>query len=294
MAPRRTAQLTPVAVLTGGSGGMAMACARRFRDHHLLLAARSAERLDAAVGRLRAEGLRADACRCDVTDPESVRRLAVVAADIGPLSALVHTAGMPAPMGDSRLMLEVNFCGTVHVLDAFEPLVTHGTAGVLVASIGAHRTFAARFDEVLLTAGEPGFMERMAETGLLAESSRFAYAVAKRGVVLLAQQRARAWGKRGGRLVSISPALISDTNIGKSLAGGAVPSFSTKTYPVWSAVGRAGRADDIAAVIAFLCSPDASFVTGTDLLVDGGLFAHIERHLDAAGRAAWHAHAFAG
>jgi NAD(P)-dependent dehydrogenase (short-subunit alcohol dehydrogenase family) len=98
-----------------------------------------------------------------------------------------------------------------------------------------------------------------------------AYSVSKRGVHLLAQREAAALGRRGARVVSISPGII-DTPMGRlELETHAVMRTMVETSPL----ARLARAEEVAAVAVFLCSPGASFMTGVDVLVDGGSIASL-------------------
>jgi NAD(P)-dependent dehydrogenase (short-subunit alcohol dehydrogenase family) len=85
-------------------------------------------------------------------------------------------------------------------------------------------------------------------------------------VIRLAVRAAAAWGARGARIVSLSPGIV-DTGMGRREYA-AQPLM--KTMVERTPLGRMGEADEIAAVAAFLVSDAASFITGTDLLVDGG------------------------
>lgn len=118
---------------------------------------------------------------------------------------------------------------------------------------------------LVLTAG---LSPHMAD-GRRIEHPGIAYAVSKRGVVRLVERRARTWGAAGGRLVSISPGVI-DTPMGR-LEDANEPSMAG--IVAGSALGREGRPEEVAAVAAFLVSDAAVFVTGTDVLVDGGAVA---------------------
>lgn len=93
-----------------------------------------------------------------------------------------------------------------------------------------------------------------------------AYILAKHGVLRLVRHTSAAWGRRGARIVSVSPGVI-ETPMG--LAEIAAGNGTAEMIDL-SALGRAGHPEEVARVIAFLCSEDSSYVTGTDILVDGG------------------------
>ena len=98
-----------------------------------------------------------------------------------------------------------------------------------------------------------------------------AYAYAKRVVRFLVQQASAPWGQRQARINSISPGITSTPMGDEELAG--PHGEGMRGMVAASAAGRTGQPEEIAAAAAFLLEPDASFVTGTDLLVDGGMVA---------------------
>jgi NAD(P)-dependent dehydrogenase (short-subunit alcohol dehydrogenase family) len=274
-------------VLTGGSGGVAVSCVRRLaREGGRFLLADVAEAALAKVAdELTAEGIAVDVVRCDVSDRGEVEALAARAAAIGPTRALIHTAGIapPAPI-DPRRMLEVNLVGTCLVLDAFEPFMGPGSTGICIASLAAYRRFTHSQDELLAEPLAPEFLDRAAAIAEgLHNPVLGSYALSKRGVVVQCERRAGTWGDAGARLMSISPGLILDTSIGRAAA-----TIHAGAYAEQSAVGRAGTADDVADVVAFLISPAASYLSGGDILLDGGVLAHVNWSADPATREAWH------
>jgi NAD(P)-dependent dehydrogenase (short-subunit alcohol dehydrogenase family) len=275
-----------VALITGGAGTIGMACARALAHHLIVLADVSQDRLDDAAAALRADGGDVLTAVCDVTDQSSVTSLIKTVEAAGELRALVHTAGLSGAMADSPRILDVNFVGTLRVLDGVEPLVRPGTVGVCIASVSGHRTFARQYDRVLVSATAADALSQLTASGAAGLHPRAAYAVTKRGMILQSQLRAATWGSRGGRLVSLSPGLLEDTTM-----GGLVQSTGgeSRAYAERSAVGRAGTTNDIASTVRFLCSPDAAYISGTDILVDGGVLAATDHHLHAVARTRWHA-----
>ena len=101
-----------------------------------------------------------------------------------------------------------------------------------------------------------------------------AYSVAKRANHLRVMAASAAWGERGARINSISPGVISTAMGQQELAGptGAIMRAMVDA----SGTGRLGAPGDIAAAAGFLLGPDSSFITGTDLLVDGGVVAALK------------------
>jgi len=260
-----------IVVVTGGGGEMGLACARRLgqRGYALLLAELDGERRLAAAAALGREGFEVREVACDVSDPVSVRALAEACAALGPLAALVHTAGLSPTMAGGERILRVNLIGSALLERAFRPLAREGTAAVLIASQAAH--FAAdratpELDALLDDPLRPDLWERLADLDPQALGPGGAYAWSKRGVIRLALRAAPAWGARGARIVSLSPGIIG-TGMGRQ-------EFAQQPFMATiverTPLGRMGSAGEIAAVVGFLCSDAASFVTGTDLLVDGG------------------------
>jgi NAD(P)-dependent dehydrogenase (short-subunit alcohol dehydrogenase family) len=270
-----------VAVVTGGAGTIGAACAGHLAEHRLLLLDSSAERLEEVAGRLRGEGAEVTVQAGDIRDPATASAAATTAAELGPLAALVCTAGLSGAQADGRTIFEVNLVGTLAMLDAFEPLAVPGTVAVPIGSVGGHRSFARHYDPILAEVGPEDALARLEAAGALGLHARAAYAISKRGVILQTRIRAAAWGRRGGRIVSVSPGLIGGTTHG-ALVG------ESKAYARRGALGRTGTVDEIGATVAFLCSPQASYITGTDLLVDGGTRSGTDWHETVEAKLRWH------
>jgi NAD(P)-dependent dehydrogenase (short-subunit alcohol dehydrogenase family) len=204
---------------------------------------------------------------CDVAEADAVRAVADRAAGEGTFRALVHAAGISPTMADARRVLAVDLVGTQLLLDAFEPRVVAGSAAVCFASSAAYALGPFVTDEMealLRDPLAPDFLDR--SVALVGGDSGFGYALAKVGVIRAAARAAVRWGSKGGRVSSLSPGLI-DTPMGRQeLEQQAAMRDMLSQTPL----DRLGRADEVAAAAAYLVSDDASFVTGIDLLVDGG------------------------
>ncbi|MCU1428494.1 MAG: family oxidoreductase [Actinomycetia bacterium] len=252
-----------------GVGGMGLACARRLGVGRRLVVADYDEALSSAVAQeLQLAGFDVVARTVDVADAKSVRELAHSAGSEGELRAVVHTAGLSPTMANARRILEVDLVGTANVIDAFCTHARQGTVVVCIASMAGHFWPMDRDTEVRLATAPAAQLIDVA--GLPDDSDPgIAYAFAKRANIARVKGAATAYGARGARIVSISPGIIA-TGMGvQELEQQPVMSDMLARSPV----PRIGTADDIARAVEWLVSDAASFVTGTDLLVDGGVVA---------------------
>lgn len=246
-------------VVTGAASGMGRECVERLRDRGDVLVAVDLRAPDI-------EGTTGVAC--DVSSPPEVAALVERVREQGGLRALVHAAGISPTMGDARRIFEVNLVGTRLLLDGFEPLVTEGTAAVCFSSSAAHQVapfITPEQDALLDDPLAPGFLDAAVDQA--AGDSGLAYSLSKRGVIRAAARAAVRWGARGGRVNSVAPGII-DTPMGRR---------EMERQPIMRdmlgacPLGRPGGASEVASVVAFLVSDDASYVSGIDVLVDGAM-----------------------
>jgi NAD(P)-dependent dehydrogenase (short-subunit alcohol dehydrogenase family) len=201
---------------------------------------------------------------CDVSEQDQV---AALVAGIEDLEALVHTAGLSGTMAPGRRVLEVNLVGTARVLAAVESLLRPGSVAVCFASQSG---YMVPEDPKLFAVLEDPLSDRFFEELALffdVDNSAFAYQVSKRGVQRLVRRKAASWGRLGARILSLSPG-INDTPMNRR---------DEAAHPIMqeiianSPLGRRGTPEEVANVVSFLTSEGASYMTGSDVLVDGGM-----------------------
>jgi len=259
----------PLAVAIG-AGTMGMAVARRLAQRRrVLLADIDAARAEAGAAAICEEGGDACAVACDVTDAGAVARLAERVSELGGLGVLAHVAGLSPSLGDFAAIMRVNLTGPALVAGALLPLARQGSAAILVASLAAHnfRPSDAAM-AVLREPAAPDLPARLAEVlGDEAATSAAAYVHSKWALLDYARRAAAAWGAAGARIVTLSPGLIATSQ-------GALEferSPGKRAMFARTPLAREGTMLEIADAVEFLASERASFISGTDLLVDGGL-----------------------
>jgi len=287
--------VTTVSVVTGGAGAMGAACALTLAPtvDVVLLADLDVDRLAVIAERIgAATTATVSTLAGDLSQPEVVDELAARAQAFGRLASLVHTAGVSPSMATWDDILRVDLVATARLLDAFLPSVVPGSVAVCLASIAGHLgTFEPDMDDLLDRPGDADLVPRFRALVGDEPDPGLTYRLAKRGVIRLCERAAVTWGAHGGRVVSVSPGLI-DTAMGRlELQNNPIKHWMAENTPVGG--GRSGAdtdsvlpglADDIADVVTFVCSGQASFVSGCDIRVDGGLTAAMNAQTTSVGR----------
>jgi NAD(P)-dependent dehydrogenase (short-subunit alcohol dehydrogenase family) len=268
-----------VGIVTGAARGMGAACAAGMAVmvDALVLVDRDEVLLGTQADLLAAAGHRAqmEPFVLDVKDPGGIDRLAARAADLGPLRAVAHAAGVSPTMTDWRDILAINLVGTARLVESCRVLATESTAVVCFASVAALLALPLEdvaADSVLDQPLAADFLEALREAvGPELEDPGMAYTWSKRGVHRLVRREAARFGQVGARLCSVTPGII-DTPMGRQEAAARDTNDMLVSL---SAVKREGQAEEVAAAATFLLSDQASFITGIDVPVDGGLMAAI-------------------
>lgn len=271
--------MKPVAIITGASGGMGTAIARLLgHNHRLALNDVAEDRLDALVQTLRDEGAEADAVAGDLAQTGVADRLAALVGQDRALRAVVNAAGLSPVQADWRAIIAANAIGPARLLAAVEPFLAQGAACVMIASVAGHLGPRDELAEALLASPlEPGLEAAIAPMlsalasadGGTAEGH--AYSLTKRAIIRLCEERAVAWGQRGARIVSLSPGMIWTPMGRREAESGRRAQALVDATPA----GRWGTAMDIALAVQFLLSDAASYISGSDIRVDGGAVAAV-------------------
>jgi NAD(P)-dependent dehydrogenase (short-subunit alcohol dehydrogenase family) len=265
-----------------GTGGMGIAIARRLgASRHIVLADYAQDSLDLVAETLRSEGHWVHTVALDVSILADVEEFARQAAQLGRIRAVIHTAGVSPVQATPARIVAVDVMGTAYVLDAFAGVAESGSTCVCIASMAAMLSAPLASDvEIALAYTPTADLQALPVLDPATMDPGSAYGIAKRANQLRVVGMANVWGEKGARVVSISPGIISTSMGQQELAG---PSGDQMRFMIdASGTQRIGTPADIAAAVEFLVSPAASFITGTDLLVDGGAVAAVRRMMAAA------------
>ena len=255
----------PTAVVVG-AGGLGMAVARRLGlSHRLLIADRDASHVEKQCAALRSDGFDAVAVPCDVTRKADIAALAATAASRPAMLTLAHVVGLSPAAQDYHTIMAVNLVGAAMVAEAFVDVLHPGGAGVFISSSAAHMQDAPEAILPLLDAPlEPRFIPALA--AILADKAdpNYAYSYSKIGLMRMCRRLAASWGRKGLRIISLSPGLIATPQGAESYK------HSPSKVKLFEAVplGRECSMLEISGVVAFLASDQASYITGTDILQD--------------------------
>jgi 3-oxoacyl-[acyl-carrier protein] reductase len=240
-----------VALITGGAGAIGRACALALAAEraHVAIADLSLPRIEPVLGEVRDRGVRATAVAVDVTSQADVSAMVErVVADLGGLDILVNCVGIfqatpvdELALADWQRVLDVNLTGIFLCCQAAMRVLTAQRSGRII--------------NIASLAGEVG--------GLAAGAN---YSVSKAGVMCLTKSLARALGRHGVTVNTINPGPVESAMVD------AWPPGQRERQLANIPLGRLGTPDDIAGAVVFLASAAASYIHGTHLDINGGLF----------------------
>jgi NAD(P)-dependent dehydrogenase (short-subunit alcohol dehydrogenase family) len=264
----------PVAIITGASGGMGKSIARLLgQGHRLILNDVASESLETLAQSLRDEGTAVDTLAGDLSQPGVAEGLVTLVGQSGMLRTVVNAAGLSPIQAKWPAIVAANAIGPARLLAAVEPLLERGTACVMIASVAGHLGPRDEAAETLLASPLQLGLEGLLEPRLLdlaqadgGTMEGHAYSLTKRAIIRMCEDRAVQWGRSGARIVSLSPGMIW-TPMGRQEAeGGRRAQALVDATPA----GRWGTSMDIALTVQFLVSEAGSYISGSDVRVDGG------------------------
>jgi NAD(P)-dependent dehydrogenase (short-subunit alcohol dehydrogenase family) len=195
------------------------------------------------------------------------------ATGIGEISGLIHSAGVSPTQASPATILKVDLYGTALVLEQFGTVIARGGVCVVIASQSGHRLPALSVEQNAALAMTP--VEELLKLPMLqpdqVTDSLHAYQISKRANSLRVMAEAVRWGKRGARINTISPGIIITPLANDELRGSRGAGYRRMIEV--SAAGRAGTPDEVGNVGALLMGSDGGFITGSDVLMDGGVTA---------------------
>ena len=257
-----------------GAGAIGQAIAKRVSTgKHILISDIKIENAEVAAKTLTDAGFEVSTTVVDVASRESIEALVSKAVSIGKVVGLIHAAGVSPSQASPETILKVDLYGTALVLEAFGNVIEQGGAGVVISSQSGHRLPALTIEEDKALATTP--VEELLSLPLVnlnnVKDSLHAYQLSKRGNSLRVRAEAVRWGKRGARINAISPGIIITPLAQDELNGPRGESYRKMISA--SAAGRAGTPDEVGELAALLMSEAGAFITGSDILMDGGVTA---------------------
>ena len=259
-----------VMILTG-AGQIGMAIARRMGcGKKIIVADKSREHAENIAGIMREAGFDVTAEVTDISSRDSILNLIGTAQSFGDVTMLVNAAGVSPSQASIEAILSVDLYGTAVLLEEVGKVIVSGGTGVTISSQSGHRlpALGAEKDEALALTPTDELLNLDFLQSENIRDSLHAYQLAKRCNVKRVMAEAVKWGMRGARLNSISPGIVV-TPLAIDEFNGPRGDFYKNMFAGCPA-GRPGTADEIAGVAELLMSEKGAFITGADILADGG------------------------
>ncbi|WKY43905.1 SDR family oxidoreductase [Eubacteriaceae bacterium ES2] len=275
-----------VYVVIGGERGIGLAVSERLAQKGQVVMSGLME-CDVVEGTktLKDKGIAVESMVVDIRKPEDVERILKAALAKGSIAGVVLVAGLTPACGDWKAIFDVDLVGQVTTMKAFKPHMEPGSSFVLFASSSAYQIPQQMIDacrDALWNADtDVQTMWQTVEPMVMARGEviapGIAYSIAKRGNIYITQKYASLFGADGIRVNSVSPGIADTLNNQLELE----KSMSNPENRMWSMINvltpakRMGSTMEMATVVDFLLSEDASFVSGVDILVDGACMANM-------------------
>jgi len=258
-----------------GAGSMGTAIVRRIAaGKKILLGDISEKNLEKVSHDLQYSGYDVETMIVNALEKDSIEAFAQKAASLGEVKYFIDTAGASPNQAKPEHILALDMIGTGYAVDAFGKVMAKGGAGLLISSqTGYMYPIPNETEREILATPTEKLMDLPIIKETAMQNSGLAYMIAKRVNHLQAQKAAAtSWKMRRARINTISPGIIV-TPLAYDEFAAAGEGYQKMVDA--SAAERCGTSDEIAEAAAFLLGEHAGFITGTDLLIDGGVIASI-------------------
>ena len=258
-------------ILWTGAGQIGMAIARRIGyGKKIVVGDKSLDNARAISKIMNNAGYDVEPVACDISSRESILALISKAQEYGEICQLINAAGVSPSQALIETILKVDLYGTAVLLEEVGKVIKQGGCGITVSSQSGWRmpALTPEQDEWLATAPTEELLSAAFLQPQNIRDTLHAYQLAKRCNVKRVMGEAPKWGKRGARINSVSPGIIV-TPLAIDEFNGPRGDFYKNMFAKCPA-GRPGTADEVAALVELMMSPQGAFITGSDFLIDGG------------------------
>lgn len=254
-----------------GAGQIGMAIARRMGyGLKIVLGDKSIKNANTIAKIMNEAGFDVESFECDISSRESILKIIEKTKEYGEIKYFINAAGVSPSQAPIEKILEVDLYGTAVLLEEVGKVIKEGGSGVTISSQSGWRMeeLGTEKNELLATTPTEELLKlEMLQTENIKDTLH-AYQLAKRCNVKRVMYEANRWAERGARINSISPGIIV-TPLAIDEFNGPRGDFYKNMFAKCPA-GRPGTADEVADVAELIMSERASFITGSDFLIDGG------------------------
>ncbi len=258
-------------VLLTGAGQIGMAIARRIgHGKKIVIGDKNIQNAESIAKTMTEAGFDVETVECDISSRDSIRNIIEVAQGYGEIAYFINAAGVSPSQAPIETILKVDLYGTAVLLEEVGKVIKENGVGVTISSQSGHRMkqLGAKIDEELATTPTEELLNLEVLQPENIDDTLHAYQLAKRCNVKRVMYEACRWGEKGARINSISPGIIV-TPLAIDEFNGPRGDFYKNMFTNCPS-GRPGTADEVANVAELLMSDKGAFITGSDILADGG------------------------
>ena len=251
-------------LITGATGGMGYEAAKHFiTKGEVLLLDINEDLLIKVKNEL---GDNASYLKFDITNQNDIDAVVNFVKKKKGFKYLLHFAGVSESMGNSELIYKINIVGSINLLNQLYDYILPNGAVINTSSITAHQTpFSNEVGEILANPSDPDFLNKILP---LTETTSQAYGWSKRALLNFNEASVSKFGLKQARIISISPGAIKTPMVEKEMEKNKDAILGLINI---TPVKRIGLPSDIVNLVEFLISDHASFITGIDIIIDGGV-----------------------